>query len=79
MIRQITEIAANIEARTNLIRLIIANTANPKARNATKIKSVGNTRNRNRYTHHLVIMIHLATVTTNTREVKRRGTGKRIL
>ena len=43
MIRLMTENSANIEARMNLIRPMTANIENPKARNAIKIKSVGNT------------------------------------
>ena len=75
-----TAIAANIEAITNLIWMMIANTENQKSRNAIKRKSVGNTRNRTRQTHHRDIVIRLTTVTIDARDTRvTRATIKRIL
>ena len=54
----------------NLIRQIIAITENPKSRNAIKIKSVRNTRNRTRQTHHQAIMIHPKIVTNRRKRRK---------
>ena len=54
-----TAIAENLEARINMICLMIAITENPKARHAIKRDSVGNTRNRTRQTHRRAILIFL--------------------
>ena len=79
MIRWMKLISENLEARTNMIRLMIASTENPKARNAITRKSVVNTRNRTNQTHRQAIPIRLTTVTTDARNVKIRAIGKSIL
>ena len=80
MIRRITEIAENIKARTNLIRMVIEITVNLKEINAMKIKSAENTRTKTRQTHRQAIMIRPTTVTIDARDaIRRRSTGKRIL
>ena len=74
------EIAENLEARMNLIRLMIKNTENPKARNKIKRKNVRNTRNRTLRTHRQAIVIFPITVTIDARDKKiRRAIRKRIL
>ena len=74
------EIEANLEARTNLIRLMMVITENPKAINVIKRKSVGNTRSRTCQTHSLAILIHPTILTIYSREAKiRRATRKMIL
>ena len=75
-----TEIAKYIEARTNLICLMIANTVNPKARNTIKRKIILNTRNRTHQTYRRVILIGPTTVTIYKRDANIRiFIGKRIL
>ena len=59
LISWMTEIATNLEAKTNMTRLMIASTENPKARNMIKIKSAGNIRNRTCQTHSQAILIRL--------------------
>ena len=72
-------IAKNLEARTNMLRLMIAKIANPKSRNVIKIKIVGNTRKSNFHNRRRLILICLLTVTTDASDVKRRAIVKRIV
>ena len=80
MIRLMIENAANLEARTNLIRLMTANKENPKARNAIKRKIVRKTRNKTRQNHRQAILIRPTTVTIDAKdEQTRRAIRERIL
>ena len=80
MILPMIEKTANIEARTNLIRRMTANTDNPKARNVIERKSFGNARIRTRHIHRQVNMIIPMKVTTNVRyTIRRRAIRKRTL
>ena len=80
MIRLVTEDAENLEARTNMIWMMTANTANPKSRNVINRKSVKNTQNRIRQTHPREILISPKKVTIDARDAKiRRAIGERIL
>ena len=80
LIRWMTEIATNLEAKTNMIWPMIASTEYPKARNVIKIKIAGNTRNRTCQTHSKAILIRLTKVPIDARDAKiGRAIGKRIL
>ena len=73
LIHWMTEIAANLEEYTNMIWLMIASTANPKARNVIKTKSAGNTRNRTCQTHSQAILIRRTNMNIDAREAKIGG------
>ena len=78
MINLMTENAANIEARTNLIWMMTSDTENLKARNTIKRKSVGNLQNRTCQTHRQATIIHPTRVTINVRNsIIRIAIGKR--
>ena len=80
LICQVKSIAENPDARTNIIQLMISNTANPKSSNAIKRKSVRKTRNRTRQTQRQEILIRPTKMTIDARDKKiRRSTGERIL
>ena len=75
-----TAIAANLEARTNMIRLMIANIKISKARNAIKRQIFENIGQMTRQTHHQAILIRPTTVPIYERDTQKRiAIIKRIL
>ena len=64
--------------RRNLIRRMTPIQLNQIKRNAKRRKIVEKTRNRTRQAHCRAILIRPMTVITDTRDVRRRATGKRI-